>query len=291
LLTPSKPSAVTLPPGSIDTHAHVFTRDLRIAPKARYVPEREAPIERYLDLLDEHGLAGGVLVQPSFLGTDNAYILAACKRVPARFRAVAVVSRETPVDELSRLKALGVAGVRLNLIDETSLPDFASSQWRGFFAAVARAGLHIQVHAEGAQWREILKPLLASNCRLVIDHFGRPTPGEGARCLGFQSLVAASRSADMWFKLSAPYRLAPQTAAWSCAEILLTIAGVGRLVWGSDWPWTQHPEIQRYGEAIDWLAEWVPGAEARAQILGANARTLYGFNQPRHVAAAPWKRL
>jgi predicted TIM-barrel fold metal-dependent hydrolase len=254
------------------------------------VPETDAPIERYLNLLDAHGLAAGILVQPSFLGTDNEYLISALARVPARLRGVAVVSLDTSPAVLEKLRNSGVAGIRLNLIGAPA-PNFAAPPWREFLATVARASLHVEVQAEGEMWREIIGPLAASGARLVIDHFGRPTRGLGARCLGFQTLVAASRSADIWFKLSAPYRFTPEAAAWGCADLLLKIPGVGRLVWGSDWPWTQHPQITRYADTLDWLHEWVPDATARAQILGANARTLYGLNKPRNVAAPPWKRL
>src|SRR4051794_17112495 len=78
--------------GPVDCHAHVFTRALTMAPDARFLPEADAPIESYLALLDAHAIAGGVLVQPSFLGTDNGYLLAAVARAPERLRAVAVVA-------------------------------------------------------------------------------------------------------------------------------------------------------------------------------------------------------
>lgn len=117
----SAKSVVTLPPGSVDTHAHVFTRELRLAPDPRYVPESGAPIERYLNLLDAHGIAAGILVQPSFLGTDNEYLIAALARVPARLRGVAVVAPETSQAALEKLRASGVAGIRLNLIGRPPL--------------------------------------------------------------------------------------------------------------------------------------------------------------------------
>jgi predicted TIM-barrel fold metal-dependent hydrolase len=284
------PRNPAVPPGAIDTHALVFTRDLRLAPNARYVPEAEAPVERYLDLLDQHGLAAGVLVQPSFLASDNRYLLQAIARVPARFRGIAVVTPTVASEELARLKNAGIVGVRLNLMGREP-PDFAASPWPQHFAALSRAGLHVQVHAEGPRWLQILKPLLAAGVRLVIDHFGRPSDGMGPRCPGFQSLAAAARDADIWFKLSAPYRLLPTTAAWACADVLLTIPGPGRLVWGSDWPWTQHPHVTRYSDTLAWLSEWVRDAGAREQILGANARTLFGFNKPPGVATPMWKRL
>lgn len=288
LAAPATRTAV--PPGAIDTHATVFIRERRTSPHAQIVPEAEAPIERYLDVLDTHGLAGGVLVQPSFLGGDNSYLLQAVARVPARFRGIAALAPTISGDQLARLRGAGIAGVRLDLAGREP-PDLTAPPWPAHFAALARAGLHLEVHAEGPRWLQILKPLLASGVRLVIDHFGRPSEGLGPRCPGFQNLAAASRAADIWFKLSAPYRFMPTTAAWACADVLLTIPGPGRLVWGSDWPWTQQPQLARYADTLDWLAEWVPQEAAREQILGANARTLFGFNKPAGVAAPPWKRL
>ena len=59
----------------IDTHAHVFARGLTLAEGRRYAPDYDAPVEDYLRRLDENGLSHGVLVQPSFLGTDNGFML------------------------------------------------------------------------------------------------------------------------------------------------------------------------------------------------------------------------
>ena len=254
------------------------------------VQKAEAPIERYLDVLDENGMAGGVLVQPRTRGHDNSYLLQSIARVPARFRGIAAVSPTISGDELGRLRSAGIAGVRLDLVGREP-PDFTAAPWPQHFAALTRAGLHLQIHAEGPRWLQILKPLIASGVRLVVDHFGLPSEGMASRCPGFQNLAAASRSADIWFKLSAPYRLTPLTAAWACTDVLLTIPGVSRLVWGSDWPWPRPNLVPRYADTIDWLGEWVPQAAAREQILGANARTLFGFNKPAGVAAPPWKRL
>jgi len=272
----------SLPPGAIDAHAQVFadTAGVKVDP---------APVEHYLDLLDAHGLAGGVLVQPEFLGHDNSYLLAALKRVPARLRGVAVLGPGDNPEQLDLLKAGGVAGLRLDLTGR--IPHLAGADWQAFLANLARRRLHLEIAASGGAWHEILPPLLSSGVRLVVEHFGLPSAGLGPRCAGFQTLVATARSADIWFKLSAPYRLTPASAGWSCTDTLTAILGVSRLVWGSDWPWIGHPEITGYADTVAWLAEWVPDAAARAQILGANARTLYNFNKPAGVAAPPWKRL
>lgn len=280
-----------MPPGAIDAHAQILPPAL---PSAGSAARNEATIERYLDALDANGMAGGVLVQPPSLGGDNKLMLAALARVPARLRGVAAVRPDIDPDMIASLKAAGIAGMKVNLVGlpaERRAPDFAAPHWRQFFQHLTRLDLHLEIAAEGALWLEIIKPLAASGVRLVVEHFGRPSPGMGARCPGFQTLAAASRNADIWFKLSAPYAFEPATAAWSCADMLLTFAGPGRLVWGSDWPWLGRSDVRGYGDTIDWLAEWVPNAEARAQILGANARTLYGFNKPAAVAKPVWRKL
>lgn len=57
---------------SIPTHAHVFARDLPLTSDRRYAPAYDATIDDYLGMLDRNGMSHGVLVQPSFLGTDNS---------------------------------------------------------------------------------------------------------------------------------------------------------------------------------------------------------------------------
>jgi predicted TIM-barrel fold metal-dependent hydrolase len=60
---------VPLPPGACDTHAHVFGPADRFAyaDDRSYTPP-DAPLEKYLGMLDTLGLARGVLVQGSAHG-------------------------------------------------------------------------------------------------------------------------------------------------------------------------------------------------------------------------------
>src|SRR5258708_22274183 len=69
---------------SVDTHAHVFERGLPMPDARRYAPDEDALLGTYLHHLDTHGMAHGVLVQPSFLGTDNSYLLQALRAQPQR---------------------------------------------------------------------------------------------------------------------------------------------------------------------------------------------------------------
>ena len=63
--------------GDFDGHAHVFQAGLPLEPDRRYTPDYTASLKVYLRLLQQNGLDGGLLVQPSFLGTDNAFLLSA----------------------------------------------------------------------------------------------------------------------------------------------------------------------------------------------------------------------
>ena len=68
-------------------------------------------------MLDILGMSRGVLVQPSVYGTDNRAMLEALALDPKRLRGVAVVPFDVSITEIERLHALGVRGVRCNIVD------------------------------------------------------------------------------------------------------------------------------------------------------------------------------
>jgi predicted TIM-barrel fold metal-dependent hydrolase len=263
--------------GAIDAHAHVFAARLPMVEGARYHPSDDAPAEVYRACLDRHGVAGAILVQPSFLGTDNRYLLDAVARFPDRFRAVAVVSPILSEAGLRDLARQGVVGVRLNLIG-ASPPSLGHAGWRRFLQCVCSAGLFVEVQAEGKQWTAVLPALLSSGARIVIDHLGRPAHHDPHRCAGLKAVLAASAMPSVWVKLSAPYRGRADPAL--VVRSLLDHAGPNRLVWGSDWPWTQHPEVTNYGRMRRWLEDWIVDKAVSRQICEENARILMSPADP-----------
>lgn len=110
----------------IDTHAHIFRQDLPMVANRRYSPHYDALVEQYLAHLDAHGLSHGVLIQPSFLGTDNGFMVEALRLHPERLRGVAVVDVAITDAELDALAAAGVVGIRLNLIGK-ELQDYTGA--------------------------------------------------------------------------------------------------------------------------------------------------------------------
>ena len=50
----------------------------------------DATPEDYLRVLAANDMTQGVLVQPSFLGTDNSYLVASLRKYPGRFHGIVV---------------------------------------------------------------------------------------------------------------------------------------------------------------------------------------------------------
>src|ERR1700749_1231033 len=133
----------------IDAHAHVFHRGLSLGPDRRYTPDYDAPIDAYLAELDRSGIDHGVLIQPSFLGTDNSYLVDCLARAEGRLRGIAVLDPTTPADQLDALDPAGVVGIRLNLVG-CPLPDLHDIAWRNCLATIAGLGWQVELQRRAA---------------------------------------------------------------------------------------------------------------------------------------------
>ena len=94
------------PPDACDTHAHVFGPASRFpyADDRSYTPP-DAPLEKYLGMLDAVGFARGVLVQGSAHGRDNSAMLDALARRPDRLRGVAVADADVVAGRSARMES------------------------------------------------------------------------------------------------------------------------------------------------------------------------------------------
>jgi predicted TIM-barrel fold metal-dependent hydrolase len=266
---------------AIDAHAHVFVRGLPLAQQRRHAPDYDATLDAYAGHLLSNGVSHAVLVQPSFLGTDNSFFLDVVKRYPRRFRGVAVVDCAVTDSELALLDRTGVVGIRLNLIG-LKLPQLTAPDWQRLFARVNALGWHVEVHREAVDLHAVVGPLLEQGCTVVIDHFGRPDPHTAAGDPGFKYLLSVGATGRVWVKLSAAYRSAVDddgtALGMSLASQILDAYTPDRLVWGSDWPHTQHQHIVDYDAARRALDQWVPDGAQRESILTSSARALYRFD-------------
>ncbi|WP_082778977.1 amidohydrolase family protein [Burkholderia sp. PAMC 28687] len=265
---------------AIDSHAHVFVRGLPLAPQRRHAPDYDATLDAYAGHLLANGVSHAVLVQPSFLGTDNRFFIDVMRRYLLRFRGVAVVDCSVSDAGLGSLDRSGVVGMRLNLIG-LPIPDLRAPDWQRLFARVNALGWHVEVHRQAADLRDVVEPLLEQGCTVVVDHFGRPAPQTVERDPGFRYLLSIGGTGRVWVKLSAAYRSAVNdsgvAAGARLASALIDAYTPGRLVWGSDWPHTQHQQFTDYDATRRALDRWVPDAAQREIILTGSAGELYRF--------------
>ena len=272
----SAPSSVD----AVDMHAHVFVRGLPLAAERRYTPEADAPLAAYAAHLRGHGLSHALLVQPSFLGTDNRYLLEALRRFPQRLRGVAAVEPSISPQTLAQLECDGIVGIRLNLVG-APLPDLRTNPWRTLCAAVSARGWHIELHCRGSDLPALAGPLVDMGCTVVVDHFGRPDPMHGVDDAGFVYLLSLASTGRVWVKLSAAYRNvragSGRDSAQAFAQGLIDAFGARRLVWGSDWPHTQHDGVTDFAATRAALDRWVPDASSRAIVLRDSPAELLGF--------------
>lgn len=237
-----------------DCHAHVY-ENTDYYPGSRYKPTSPAPLATWLKHQTDHGIKGGVIVQVSFLGTDNTQLCAALSQLDlTRFAGVAVVPLDVDDNTLGELVAKGVRGVRWNLVRGKNIPDLTSAQVKAFLARLQSHDLHLEVHLESARLAPLLPALHATGITVVIDHFGLPN----AECLTDDPLISGlsnlAENANTYVKLSAPYRSAIQLKPY--AQWFLEHIGPDHLVWGSDWPHTQYDEYTNYAQAFLDLQDW-----------------------------------
>jgi predicted TIM-barrel fold metal-dependent hydrolase len=262
------------PSRGIDCHAHVFSALAPAVVGARYRPPYEATLAQWQAHWEAAHISGGVLVQPSFFGSDNSELVAAIAMDPARLRGVAVLQPGLDDEALRRLHAAGIRALRLNLRGIDDFSPYADESWGTLLVLAFALGWHVEVFVDTARVPEIAQILAHSPISVLFDHFGVPGDAHEAKTT-FNAVGALAATRPVWCKLSAPYRLGGGDPL-AYAQRWIDIVGPGQLVWGSDWPWTGHEDAADYQRLRTALDRWVGKARVDA-VLWDNAARLYGF--------------
>jgi predicted TIM-barrel fold metal-dependent hydrolase len=253
----------------IDSHFHVFAAG-ESRPGARYVPGYDATFESWRAAAVAVGVERGVLVQPSFLGTDNTRLCEELRRHAGILRGIAVIAPTSTAALLRDLHAAGVRGMRFNL-SGGSHHLHAWGGTAGIWDELLRLGWHLEIHADAGALPRVL-PQLPASLSLVIDHMARPATAS-AQDPTIAMLRARARTSPIHVKLSGAYRL-PGIDAGAVARVLRDELGPSRLLWGSDWPCTNHEAFADYPRLLAALFEWIGDSDAEL-ASGANPAALY----------------
>ena len=269
-----------LPEGACDCHFHVFGDRKRypLDPRRNYTPH-VATLDDHRAVMAACGIERAVLVQPSVYGTDNACLLDALREAAKEgdaYRGIVVPDAALSDDELLAMDALGVRGIRLNVVNPQML---AIDDAVALCMRMRSRNWHLQVHlmlgGDGATTLAQLADRVDGP--IVVDHFGRPAAGAALPRLVLD-LVASGR---VWVKLSAAYRIArPGRANDDIRPLVdaLVAANPERLLWGSDWPHTElQADVPNDADLVDLLVATLPDAATLRRVCVDNPASLYGF--------------
>ena len=262
---PLNPSKAPL----VDSHFHLFSAGVALQ-GARYVPAYDAEFPAWWGIANSVGVGRGVLVQPSFLGTDNSRLCAELKQHAGVLRGIAVIDPAATTEQLADLASCGVRGIRLNLAGGSH----ELNEWSdrpAIWDEICRLGWHVELHTDVGGLPHVLSQLPAT-LPVVVDHMAKPAATSAADET-IALLKARARTSAVHVKLSGAYRLQGRDAG-AVARMLLGELGPQSLLWGSDWPCTNHEELADYPSLLAPLYDWV-GESAATMALTSNPAALY----------------
>jgi len=287
---PSQPR-FQLPNGSVDAHCHVFGPGhlFPFAPERKYTP-CDASYEQLFALRDRLGFDKNVIVQATCHGADNSAMVDALLRSEGRARGVATVRRDISDQELERLHAAGVRGVRFNFVKR--LVDFTPKEELLEIAhRINNFGWHIVIYFEAVDLPELWDFFTALPTRVVVDHMGRPDVSLPMGGPQFQLFVQLMREHEnIWSKVTCPERLSvtgPKTLhgeQQTYRDVVpfakyLVENFTDRVLTGTDWP---HPNLKDHmpddGLLVDWIPQIANTAKLQQALLVDNPNRLYWSN-------------
>ena len=280
---PRRPK-LKLPPGSVDTHVHVFEPGYALSPARGYNP----PHSTLNDLKHLHATLGidrVVFTQPSIYGIDNAAILNASVALnnerPDRARSVVALDMTFSETDLASLDKLGARGIRLNTDNKGGMP-IAFGDIPELCARIKPFKWHLEFLFPGKDILELMPVFESLTVPMSIAHFAYQPAAAGVKAPGFQALLELARRGNAWIKISGANRvsrgdLPPYDDVRPMAQALVE-AAPERIMWGTDWP---HPNKYQVnpndGDLVDALGDWITDPAMLKKIMVDNPARFYRF--------------
>lgn len=253
---------------TIDAHVHVWTPDTTkypLAPgftKNDMQPASFTPEELFAHCKPE-GVDRIVLIQMSFYGFDNSYMLDSMKRFPGVFGGVGVVdwTAARPDEEMAKLAKQGVRGFRVYPKDAPIETWMETPSFERMFkyAKDHKLALCPLIDAKAL-------PSLSRMCakhldtRIVIDHLCRIGVDGEIREADVHKLCEMAHFPEVRVKVSAFYALGKKKPPHDDLEPLVKRVyeayGARRLMWASDCPYAVVDE--KYRDAISLVRDRCP---------------------------------
>ena len=286
-------SAQTTPIPIIDTHIHLF--DPRRPEGIPWPPKDDAKLykpalpERYLKVTEGQGVVGAIEVECSPWLEDNQWVLDIAAKAPVIVGTVGDLEPEKP-DFLKQLERFHrnplFRGIRCgnlwgrNLSQQLGIPDFVHG-----LKELAGAGLEMDTANPDPELLAAVVRLtdLVPSLRVVIDHLPQmkePTDPNvkkdveanlrelGKRPQLYVKVSEVLRRVDGQLRLDLNFYRPTLDRLWD-------IFGEDRLIYGSDWPNSDH--IETYPQELTLVREYVlgKGRTAAEKVFWKNSVAAY----------------
>ena len=249
----------------IDAHVHVWTPDTDAYPLARgFLAENMMPPSftpgHLFDHCRPHGVGRIVLIQMSFYGFDNSYMLDMMRRHRGVFGGVAVIDEQDEASRtMVRLARRGVRGFRIRPGEMEPGSWLDRAPMHAMWKTGAKEGLAM-CHLVNPEYLPEMDRMCEKHpdTPVVIDHFARIGIDGQVGKEDLDNLCGLARHKNVSVKVSAYYALGKKAAPYldllPMIRRLLDSYGPERLMWASDGPF-QVVGGHEYGPSIDLIKE------------------------------------
>ena len=279
----TRPPKLIAPPGSCDTHLHVFGPIERypLIPDRGYNPDPHSTIDDYLNVHRTLGLERAVIVTGSANGTNNQVTLDAVARMNGNFKALALLQPAISDPELIHLHDNHFTGFRIKENGRGGL-SFADSKIMA--DRVRDFDWHVEFMAESLHAViNSISFLCSLGMPYVFDHVGYAEPGMTERDEQFRTLLQILKDEpDAWINLYSFYQES-LTGPPNYTDMVPVVRAIiearpDRVIWGSNWP---HAGIRvpmpNDGDLLDFILAVAPDRNTQRLLLSANPARLYGW--------------
>lgn len=234
--------------GIYDSHTHVWESN-SIATRSARNSSLTTPgsAECLLRLMDENNVIQSLVITPMTLGFDNSISLEVAHRYPERLIPIVRIDLESHhhLESFQELCGDGARGLRINLHHLPSADFLLADKYLKLWSYLESASIPLFIHCEASQLQVIYA--IASKyqkMKVAIDHMGRIASKEGTTSASFTKLLTLAELPNIYIKISSTNFFAEVTDTHSdlsdFISIILQKFSADRLIWGSDWPFSEN---------------------------------------------------
>ena len=274
----------------IDTHLEVWVTDPRFPFHHPEVPDikakMDAPVENYVQEMDDFRVKYAVLVNPRYFGWDNSYIADCRRRFKDRFVAHGLINPLDP-NVADRLRYWvtehGFQGMRLSPIYHPKETWLNSPAHYPLWREAEKLGACFNFFIAPPQM-PMLEDMAGRfpGVKIVVDHAGMPDFSLADSWPDFKKLFRLKKFPQVWISASEPYGMRegekyPYPDTWPYYKAIYEEFGGKQLVWGTGYPRPRwNLPMDKEFEFVDQVCSFYSDAD-RDLIMGRNALRIWKF--------------